>query len=455
MERNEIGMARPAPTTINCPVCGQPFNAIVEQIIDVGRDPTAKERLLSGRVNLITCPHCGYQGVVGSPMIYHDPEKELAIIHVPMELGLQQTEREKIIGDMTNAVMRSLPDDAPKGYLLQPNMALTMQGLIDQVLEADGITREMIDEQLHKVELVDELAQADSETRQQLLEENIELFDLTFIEMVRAAAQAAAQAEDHRRSLRLNNISKWLMENTEAGQQVKAQQDALIEASQELQALGESLTREAFVDLLVQAADNPAKIDALATLGRGILDYTTFQLITERVKGAATQEEKDLLGAMRDRVLEISAEFERQSRAVVERAADTLRSLLQAGDIPAAIHANLDRIDDAFLQVLQANLDEARRSGNVDASSRLRQIRDEVLRLIQASAPPEIQLINELLSLESEDESVALLHSRQTDVNEQLVHIMGDLSVQLREAGNDQAADRLDQLRVEAEQLIS
>jgi hypothetical protein len=455
MERNGIGMARPAPTTINCPVCGQPFNAIVEQIIDVGRDPSAKERLLSGRVNLITCPHCGYQGMVGSPMIYHDPEKELAIIHVPMELGLQQTEREKIIGDMTNAVMRSLPEDAPKGYLLQPKTALTMQGLIDQVLEADGITREMIDEQLHKVELVDELAEADSETRQRLLEENVDRFDLTFIEMVRAAAQAAAQAEDHRRSLRLNNISKWLMENTEAGQQIKAQQDALIEASQELQALGESLTREAFVDLLVQAADNPAKIDALATLGRGILDYTIFQLITERVKGAATQEEKDLLGQMRDRVLEISAEFERQSRAVVERAADTLRSLLQAHDIPAAIQANLDRIDDAFLQVLQANLDEARRSGNVDASSKLHQIRDEVLRLIQASAPPEIQLINELLSLESEDESRALLQSRQAEINEQLVHIMGDLSVQLREAGNDQAADRLDQLRAEAEQLIS
>ena len=150
-------MARPAPTTINCPVCGQPFNAIVEQIIDVGHDPTSKERLLSGRVNVITCPHCGYQGMVGSPMVYHDPEKSLAIIHVPMELGLEQTEREKIIGDMTNAVMRALPEDAPKGYLLQPQIALTMQGLIDQVLEADGITREVIDEQLRKVELIDEL----------------------------------------------------------------------------------------------------------------------------------------------------------------------------------------------------------------------------------------------------------------------------------------------------------
>jgi hypothetical protein len=219
--------------------------------------------------------------------------------------------------------------------------------------------------------------------------------------------------------------------------------------------LGENLTREGFVELLVQAADYPAKVDALATLGRGILDYTTFQLITDRVKVIDNPEEKELLEQMRDRVLEISAEFERQSRAVVERATDTLRSLLQAPDIPAAIQANLDRIDDAFLQVLQANLDEARRSGNVDASSKLREIRDEVLRLIQASAPPEIQLINELLSLESDQESRELLHSRQADVNEELVHIMGDLSTQLRQVGNDEAADRLDQLRVEAEQMIS
>src|SRR5512139_4048578 len=48
-------MARPASTSITCPSCSRPFGAILEQLLDVGRDPTAKERLLSGRVNLITC----------------------------------------------------------------------------------------------------------------------------------------------------------------------------------------------------------------------------------------------------------------------------------------------------------------------------------------------------------------------------------------------------------------
>src|SRR5687767_5532912 len=145
-------MARPTPTTINCPSCRQPFSALLEQLIDVGLDPTAKERLLSGRVNLVTCPHCGYRGMVGTPLVYHDPDKKLAIIYVPMELNLQQTERERLIGDFTNALMRSLPEEAPKGYLLQPRTALTLQGLTEQVLEADGITPEMLDQERRKVE---------------------------------------------------------------------------------------------------------------------------------------------------------------------------------------------------------------------------------------------------------------------------------------------------------------
>ena len=74
-----------------------------------------------------------------------------------------------------------------------------------------------------------------------------------------------------------------------------------------------------------------------------------------------------------------------------------------APDIPSAIQANLNRIDDTFLQVLQVNLEEARKADNADISDRLKIIRDEVLKLIQSSAPPEIQFINELLSLESEE----------------------------------------------------
>jgi len=140
---------------------------------------------------------------------------------------------------------------------------------------------------------------------------------------------------------------------------------------------------------------------------------------------------------------------------MIQRSADTLRMLLQSSDIPSVIMNNLDRIDDTFLQVLQVNLEEARRSGNTQVSDRLREIRDEVLRLIQASAPPEIRFINDLLAVESEEESMGMLHNRQNEITEDLVQVMSDLAEQLRGGGNEPAAQRLESLRSEAQNLIA
>ncbi len=447
-------MARPHPQTIPCPNCGQPFNAILEQILDVGLDPTAKERLLSGRVNLVVCPHCGYRGMVSTPILYHDADKPLAIVYVPMELNLQQTDRERLIGEMTNAVMRAMPEDAPKGHLLQPATALTMQGLADQVLEADGITREMIDAERDKIRLLDELAQANSEEAERLVAENEHLIDPGFLQLLTAASQAATQQNDNRTALRLLNLRKRLMETTEAGRELQAQEQAIIEANEELRALGESITREQFVETLVRAAGNWAKVDALGTLGRGLLDYTTFQLITERAENAQSEEEREALEEVRDRLLAIAAEYERQSRAVLERAVSTLRMLLQAGDVQAAIQANLDRIDETFLMVLQANLEEARRSGSVEASSRLKLIRDEVMRLIQETAPPEVRLINDLLAVATEEEALQLLDERSADLTPDTLAVMEDLIEQLRSAGNEPAADRLQVILAAALKMV-
>jgi hypothetical protein len=450
-------MARPMQQTINCPQCGQPFNAILEQILDVGRDPSARDRLLSGRVNVVTCPHCGFQGIVSTPLMYHDPEKQLAIVYVPMQLNLGQEDREKLIGDMTNAVMRGMPDDAPKGYLLQPATALTLQGLTEQVLEAEGITREMIDAERRKIELIDRLAEAKKDEVDGLIEENQDLIDATFLELLRAAGQAAGQSGDNRTSLRLLNLRSRLMETTEAGQELKAREEAIVEASRELQALGvegQGITREQFVDLLVKAAGNPAKVEAYGVLGRNLLDYRTFQLLSEQAEKAESEEKAEQIREARETLLEIAAEFEEQSRAVIERAANTLRMLLQAEDVEGAVRANLDRIDETFLAVLQANLEEARNSGQVEVSSRLKRIRDEVLRLMQQAAPPEIRLINDLLSAESDEAAIALLNERSDELSPDILSVFEDLIHQLRGAGNEGAADRLEVLRAEAANIV-
>ncbi len=447
-------MARPIQKTITCPQCGQPFPAIMEQLLDVGVDPGVKDRLLSGRVNVIACPHCGYQGAVSTPVMYHDPDKQLAIIHVPMELQLPTGDRERIIGDMTNAIMRSLPEDAPKGYLLQPSMALTMQGLVEQVLEADGITREMLDAERKKIELLGELVEAKSGEVDRLLDENFELFDRSFLELLSYTAQSASQGGDSRTSLRLLNIRQRLMETTEAGQEMLEEQQALIEASEEIQELGEGITREQYVDLIANAAYNPKKVEALAALGRVFLDYTTFQLLTGRIEAAQSDEEAEALSNARETLLAISAEYEKQSRAIIEQAVNTLKLILQSPDIKAAIHANLNRIDQTFLSVLQANLEESRRSGNVEVSRRLQQVRDEVLQLLEQAAPPEVRLLNQLLAVETDEEAVAVLSENSGGVTDELLAIMEDLAQQLRQAGNEASADRLDTIVEQARTMV-
>lgn len=447
-------MARPGSTSITCPSCKQPFSAIVEQILDTSVDPTAKERLLSGRVNFIVCPHCGYRGMVGTPLFYHDASKQIAITYVPMELGIPQNDREKMVGDMTNAIMRILPEDAPKGYLLQPKSALTLQGLIEQVLEADGITPDMLDVERRKIEMIQQLVDASDEERDSLLSDNEDLFDVNFLDMMAATAEMASQSGDTRSSLRLLNIHRHLVENTEAGQTVKEREAAISEASQEIANLGDNITREAFVDLLLNAANNPLKIEALAALGRPILDYTTFQLLTDQIDKATSEEDKQNIAAIRDRLLAINAEYEQQARALVQRAADTLRMLLQSVDVETAVRNHSDRIDNMFLRVLQVNLDEAVKAGNIEVSGKLRRIHDEVFKLIQSSAPPEIQLINDLLSEESDDASRELLRSRHSEIDENLLSIMEDVAGQLREAGNEPASKRLEVLLYEARQLL-
>lgn len=437
-------MARPMQQTINCPSCGQRFNAVIEQIIDTGADPTAKERLLSGRVNLVSCPHCGFQGMISTPLMYHDPDKQLAIVHVPMELNLQQEDRERMIGDMTNAVMRAMPEDAPKGYLLQPSTALTLQGLIDQVLEAEGITPEMIDAERRMVELIDRIAQAETAEVDELLEENHDLIDTTFLQLLTAAAQSYSQNGQSRIALRLLNTRAKLMEMTEAGRELKAQEDALQEASQELQALGERPTREQFVDLLVAAAGNPYKVEALGVLGRALLDYTTFQMLTERIEQASGEEAGQLEEA-RERLRQISEELERQSRAAIEQAQRTLRKLLKAPDLDEAIVANSARIDDTFLFVLRSELEAARQNGQLEASTKLKQIRDRVMELIEESSA--IQLIQVLLSAPSDEEAIDLLRQQGGLLSPEFVAQLEEIVGQLRQAGHDQQANRLAAVR--------
>ncbi len=172
--------------TIQCTNCRQPFPAQVFSVVDVSANPQLKPALLSGQLNRTPCPHCGAANAVLVPMVYHDPSKELLIACVPMELNLNKDQSERAIGDLLNL----LPKNNFKGYMFNPKRALTVQGMIDLILQADGVTPEMMAEQRARVDLIQKMLEApDDPTLEAVIKANDDKIDLEFLQVVTAMIQ--------------------------------------------------------------------------------------------------------------------------------------------------------------------------------------------------------------------------------------------------------------------------
>jgi CpXC protein len=452
-------MAQSMATQITCPNCRQPFSAVLEQIIDAGRDPQAKARLLAGRTNLVTCPNCGYQSMLSTPMVYHDPNKQLLILYIPMELGLPQKEQERLVGSLTNAVMSSLPAEQRKGYLFTPKTALSMQGLVETILEADGVTKEMLEEQRQKMRLVETFLQVDPEQLPELVQQHDDKLDAEFFSMLAATAETAIASGRRDVAEHVLGLRDRLLELSSTGQELlqKAadQESRIQEVANALNALGENATQEDFVNLTLQLADigDDETLQVLVGLARPVMDYQFFRILSERIE-QAEGEEKERLLAIRDRLLDLTGAVDKQNEAVLKQAADTLRAIANSSDIEAAIRSRLELLDDTFLAVLSANIQNAEQNKDLMTAARLKTIFEKVVAILQESAPPVIKFINELMQYQDADEARQKLTERAHEFGPELVQWMDMLREDLAARGNNMALERLGQLRDEAVQVL-
>src|SRR5690554_1646080 len=219
-------MSQAVRTQITCPRCGQSFTGIIEQIIDVGEDPQAKQRFLSGQINMLTCPNCGNPVAIGTPLVYHDPDKELLLIYVPMELNISQEERERVTGDMVRRLTERIPQEKRRAYLLQPRQALTIPGMIDTILESDGITAEMREAQREKLRVMEMFLQVSPDQWPQMVEEQEAHIDAQFFQLLLVTAENAAQTGRAEMSEGLIQLYNFLIENTAAGREALSAAEA-------------------------------------------------------------------------------------------------------------------------------------------------------------------------------------------------------------------------------------
>jgi hypothetical protein len=419
-------------TRINCPNCRQPMMADVEQLFDAGSDPSAKSRLLSGAANQIRCPNCGYQGNLSTPVVYHDPEKELLLTFVPPELGRSRDDQERMIGALINQVVNSLPQEKRKGYLLRPQSVLTLQGMIERVLEGDGITKEMLQAQQQRLNLLQRLLTASDDARAEMIKTDEALIDADFFNMLSRLAQAAAASGDQASANKIADLQKELLASTAFGQQLQQQANEVEAAIASLRAVGNDLTREKLLDLMIEAP-NENRLSVLVSLTRPGLDYEFFRLLSERIERARGDGRARLI-SLREQLLELTQEIDKLTEARVADAQKLLDSILQAPNLDEAILKALPGLDDLFLQVLEKNLEEARTRGDLQKSAKLNRI-DEIIK--QASTPPEIAFIEQLLDAPDDAARRRLLETNPDMVTPELMDALTNIVAQVGSSSDE------------------
>jgi hypothetical protein len=427
-----------AMTQIQCPNCKAPITASIEQLIDVGQDPGAKARLLSGSINRIKCPSCGFEGQIATPLVYHDPEKELLLTFMPVELNIPKDEQERVIGKMINQITEDLPPEQRKAYLFQPQTTLTMQGMLERILEADGISKEEIEEQRARMRLFEELIQIREEDLDNFIKEHDEEMDSAFFQI---AAMAIGSITDADTKQAVTQRYEKAVQESAFGHRIQAQENEFKKAIESINELGKDVTRENILDLLIQAP-NDDRVLAIVNLLRPALDYGFFQLLTDRME-AGDAEQKEKLSALRDRILEISQEIDKVQEARAAQAASLLQSLAQAEDLDQAIRNALPVVDDYFLGILQANIQAAEERNDAQALKKFNEIRDKLQSIAEEAVPEELRFAQKLINIEDDEEARQLLESSIEQINDQVLSALMATADRLVENGDQENAERV------------
>ena len=436
-----------AQTQIACPRCRQIIPAQVEQLFDVTADPAAKQRLVSGASNRARCPFCGYDGNLATPIVYHDADKELLLTYFPAELGLPANEQEKLIGPLINKVVNNLPAEKRKAYLFRPQNFLVYQSLIEKILEGDGVSKEMLDEQQKRVNLIQRLMQITSpDVRAEVIKQEEAMLDEPFFAIFNKLVEAAIKSNQQQTAQMMSALQEELMDGSEYGRKLKAQFGELEAAIQSLQAVGSGLTRETLLELLL-AAPNPQRVQALVSLTRNGLDYSFFQILSEKLEKASA-EERAKLETLREQVLEYTNQLDKAAEGQMKEADAFIEEILAAPDVAQATAENLEQFNnDIVAKALEGKLREASQKKD---SARIEKMQQMVMVLQQASTPPELALINELLQYADDELSILpVLKAHEAELSEELPGMIASLMQQVETQGeksaqNDEIMRRLD-----------
>ena len=213
------------------------------------------------------------------------------------------------------------------------------------------------------------------------------------------------------------------------------------------------------MEKLIQAASagQQIRVETMVAVARPVIDYVFYQQLTGRIEvaeQAGNTAEVETLKALRESILNLTAEIYAEIQQASEEASQLLQEIMASDDMEQAIRTNLGRIDDLFLSTLALNLQAAEQSGRQEEMEQLTEIGNTLMKLVQEGQPPEIHFINALLTADYPEGTQALLEENRQQVNAELLEIMRVVGEDLVQSGREQEAQHLAEIRSQAAAML-
>lgn len=442
----------PQGAQIQCPNCGNAFVVPVFQIIDLGANPELKEALLGGQINAALCPKCGAGGQLSIPLMVHIPDKQFLGVVTPAEARMTPAQSQKMIGDLTQSLMRKLPQEERRGYMLQPRQFADWQSFMEQLWEFEGISRESMRRQRAQSELAQSLmALADDRAALEMaVGRSGDLIDRQFFALV-DQLMLMLMRQPGPELQKLAQLRANLLEMTPAGKELGALQARSL-------ALRESITPAttpaAVVDKFLAEWKQPEGrqvVLAALALVQQTFDYNFLLEISQRLEASADESEKAALEEMRASILRLRDQVEASNQAQAQQAQQLLQQLLGAEDLAAALRDNREFLDETFFSVLAATIDRAERNGSTGAVKRLTSVYEKALEVYAEGLPRPERFMNDLITRGADRATLMTLLEENRDlITSDLIENLRDLEQQSRNNGDTEMADLFKSIRAAA-----
>jgi hypothetical protein len=343
-----------------------------------------------------------------------------------------------MVGPLIKRVVNDLPMEKRKAYLFQAQSMLTYQTMMEKILEGDGVTKDMLDAQQKKLQLIQRLLSTpNADSRKEIIQQEEALIDETFFGLLNRLVEATVAQGDKQSAQQLALFQQQLLQETKVGREIQEKMKSSQRAMEDLQEAAKSgLTREKLLDLFIDAPDEIYTNTLIGMVRTGI-DYEFFQLLSQKIEITADPEKKVKLSNLRDFLVDVTKQIDAQIQEERNKARETLNKILSETNIEVGLEKYGNELNDHFVEAVKEGLEQARKAADLDKIAKLGQLNTMIE---EASKPPaEIQFVEALLQAPDADSIRSLLNEKPEVLNDEFVQLLAGLINQTEQQGNQQA----------------